>query len=76
MTASSIRLWFGAHDHALVVNTRTVGFPDFQGALRWEAHADIFNDVQGGIVDLLHFLRGQNFKLELGVGDGFDIFGH
>lgn len=66
----------GFDDHFGAVNRCAVRLPDVERTRRGEAHADMRDEVQGGVVEAADFLGGEDAQRELGVGDGFDGGGH
>jgi hypothetical protein len=57
-----------------VIHIRADGFPDLQRPFGWEAHADIFDDVQRGFVDFFDFFLVSTSNLSFGIADRFDFF--
>jgi hypothetical protein len=62
----------GADNHPLAVNGRAVGFPNLQRSFGGKTNANLFDDPKGGVVNLLDFLRGENFEPQFRVGDGMN----
>jgi hypothetical protein len=63
-------------DACIPIHRRAVRLKNVQCLFAWKAHADGFDHVKRGGVDLAHVLVAEDVEAEAGIGIGRDFSGH